>query len=105
MIVEFEGSGNGADGLADPTGVDTWAYSFDDPGGLVAILGWRYGCFEVLSVAEHNLSAVQPKSFHAEPDLTWAGLRQSEFIKLKDLGGSGLVETNDLYSIRHAYPS
>jgi hypothetical protein len=102
VTVEFEGSGDGADGLADPTGIDTWAYGFDDPGGLVAIFGWRYGCFEILSVAEHDLRAVQSKSFHAEQDLTWPGLRQWEFVKLKDFGGSGLVEANDLYGIRHA---
>jgi hypothetical protein len=105
VIVEFEGSGNRADGLADPTGINTWAYGFDDAGGLVAIFGWRYGCFEILSVAEHDLSAIQPKSFHPEPDLTRAGLKQWEFIKLKDLGGPDLVEANDLYGIRHAYPS
>jgi hypothetical protein len=57
-----------------------------------------------LSVAEHDLSAVQSKSFHAEEDLARAGLRKWEFIKLKDFGGSSLVETNDLYGVRHASP-
>ena len=82
MIVEFEGSRDGADGLADPTGIDTWAHGFDDPGGLVSILGWMYGCFEILSVAEHNLGAVQSKSSNAEEYLASAGLRKWKFIKL-----------------------
>jgi len=56
-----------------------------------------------LSVAEHDLSSVQSKSFNAEQDLAWAGLRKWEFIKLKDFGGSGLVETDDLYGVRPAY--
>jgi len=57
-----------------------------------------------LPVAEHDLGAVQSKSFNAEADLACAGLRKWEFIKLKDLGWSGLVKTDDLYGIGHVYP-
>jgi hypothetical protein len=39
----------------------------------------------------------------AETDFTSARLRNWQFIKLENLGGSGLVEANDLYGVGHAY--
>src|ERR1700689_4293246 len=37
VVVEFERSGNRADGLSKPVGIDTWSYGFDSPGGLVTV--------------------------------------------------------------------
>jgi hypothetical protein len=105
VVVKFEASWDSADGLADPTGIDIWSYGFDDASGFVAILCRKDRCLEVLAVAKHDLGAVESESFNAETDLAWAGLRKWEFIKLKDFGGSGLVETDDLYGVGHAYPS
>jgi hypothetical protein len=60
MVVEFQGSGNGADGLPNPTRVDAWAYGFNATGRFLAILGRKYGCLEVLAITKHDLGAVQP---------------------------------------------
>ena len=104
VVVEFECSGNSADGLADPTGIDTWACGFDDAGGLVTVLGWKDWRLEVLAVAEHDLGAVESESFDAQTDFARTGLRKWEFIKLEDFGGAGLMEANDLYGVGHGIP-
>jgi hypothetical protein len=104
VAVELEGSGNGADGLANPTGSDIWSDGFDDAGGLVTVPGWRDGCLQVLAVAEHDLGTVEAESFNAETDFARTGLRKWKLIKLEDFSGTGLVEANDLYSVGHAYP-
>jgi hypothetical protein len=103
VVVEFEGSGNSADDLPNPAGIDIWSYGFDDPGGLVPVLCWRDWRLQVLAIAEHDLGAVESESFDAETDFTWARLRNWQFIKLEDFGGSGLMEANDLYGVGHAY--
>jgi hypothetical protein len=105
VFAEFEGCRNSADGLSKPTGIDPWAYGFDDARGFVAILGRMDGCLEVLAVAKHDLGAVQPESFDAETDLVWARLGKREFIKLEDFSRSCLMEANDLYGVGHIYPS
>jgi hypothetical protein len=104
VVVELEGSGNSADDLANPTGIDTWSDGFGDAGGLVTVLGWRDGCLEVAAVAEHDLGTVESDSFHTETDFARTGLRKWKLIELEDFSGTGLVETNDLYSVGHAYP-
>jgi hypothetical protein len=103
VVVELEGSGNSADGLANPPGIDTWPDGFDDAGGLVTVLGWRDGSLEVLAVAEHDLGTVEPESFHAETDFARTGLRKWKLIELEDFSGTGLVEAHDLYGVGHAY--
>jgi hypothetical protein len=105
VVVELEGAGNSADGLANPTGVDTGSDSVDDAGGLVTVFGRRDGCLEVLAIAEHDLGTVESESFHAETDFARTGLRKWKLIELQDFSGAGLVEANDLYGVGHAYPS
>jgi hypothetical protein len=104
VAIELEGSGNSADGLANPTGIDTGSDGFDDARGLVTILGWSDGRLEVSAVAEHDLGTVEPESFHAETDFARAGLRKWKLIELEDFSGTRLVEANDLYGVGHTYP-
>jgi hypothetical protein len=103
VVVELEGSGNSTDGLANPTGIDTWSHGFDDAGSFVTVLGWRDGCLQVLAVAEHDLSTVESERFHAETDFAWAWLGKRKLIELEDFSGTGLVEANDLYGVGHVY--
>jgi hypothetical protein len=104
VAIELEGSWNSADGLANPTRIDTWSDGFDDARGLVTILGWSDGRLEVSAVAEHDLGTVESKRFHAETDFARAGLRKWKLIELEDFSGTRLVEANDLYGVGHTYP-
>jgi hypothetical protein len=104
VAIELEGSGNSADGLANPTGIDTWSDGFNVAGGLVTVLGGRDGCLEVLAVAEHDLGTVESESFNPETDFARAGFRKWKLVKLEDFSGTGLVEANDHYGVGHAYP-
>src|SRR5580698_9770577 len=104
MFVEFEGSGDGAGGLADPAGIDAGANGLDDPGSLISILCRKDGDFEVLAIAEHDVSAIEAKSFDAETNFARSGFRKGDFVKLEDFGGTGLVEADNLYGVGHTYP-
>jgi hypothetical protein len=103
VVVEFESSGDSADGLPDPVGIHTRSYGFDNSGSLVTVPGWRDWSFQILAIAEHNLGAVESESFDPETDFPWARFRHWQFIKLEHFGGPGLVEANNLYGTRHAY--
>src|ERR1700744_6503984 len=105
VLVQFEGSGNSADDLPDPARIDAWSYSFDNSGRLVTILRWMDWRLQILAIAEHDLGTVKSESLNAETYFTRGRLRNWQLIELQHFSGPGLVEANDLNSIRHSYLS
>jgi hypothetical protein len=49
-----------------------------------------------VAFAEHDLGAVEPDGFDAETDLACGWLGEGKLVELKDFGGTGFVEANDL---------